>query len=587
MNSTRTIASAAPADLLDALATLDTLPEIVHSDAELLRLRSLTSRDRVFYRTLLNAAPNSSLNTQIDPLLQLLLPQKQPNTAEIADVPPRILTISAPSGAGKSSWFCAGVLPTLKEHDQKDSTSVILLNAEETAAAGEAGEEHTAEKLRKQLIYRLSLPRVSTTSLTEILKEFKESASCKPDSRNPPKKLLIVIDQFEQWLSVYGAEKTLNSGRRSHFAMDTTCRQCSFFVMNLSPQRRYSCASCHARLQDGYSWFPIHPLTADEAASVLQHLLPTAPTDGTGTQSPATQDRIRKYASGLLQELDKREKGVCPAWVVLVARFLRKHAANPDQLLHQHSWVDVAGSHIRELLKESGKKHPSAATLFPDIIRCFVGSETDGDLCRHVRFAEFQNACLKNTAEAEINEALICLETGDLIMSMQATMDNNEVRVWQLTHEIWTRPLRHWLEQLPQTKAESLLAGRTAAWIRTGEARHLLHTRELLQVTRDVPFKRRSLDQQRFLQRSKWKVVRTWVLTAIIAMPVLVWPAFQAIYWQWKSQNLGKDLLISEVTTCPWLWRPLVISTLSSELDDRQRAHSAADAAEQQGRFCR
>lgn len=571
------------ADLLDALATLDTLPEIVHSDAELLRLRSLTSRDRVFYRTLLNAAPNSSLNTQIDPLLQLLLPQKQPNTAEIADVPPRILTISAPSGAGKSSWFCAGVLPTLKEHDQKDSTSVILLNAEETAAAGEAGEEHTAEKLRKQLIYRLSLPRVSTASLTEILTEFKESASCKPDSRNPPKKLLIVIDQFEQWLSVYGRRKDTQLQQALSLCDGNHLQAVLIFRDEFITAATTLLRSCHARLQDGYSWFPIHPLTADEAASVLEHLRPTAPTDGTGTQSPVTQDSIRKYASGLLQELDKREKGVCPAWVVLVARFLRKHAANPDQLLHQHSWADVAFSHIRELLEVSGKKHPSAATLFPDIIRCFVGAETDGDLRRHVSFAEFQNACLKDTAETAINDALQCLETGDLIMSMQVTMDNNEVRFWQLTHEVWTRPLRHWLEQLPQTKAESLLAGRTAAWIRSGEARHLLNTRELLQVTRHVPVKRRSLDQQRFLQRSKWKVVRNWVLTATIAMPVLVWPAFQATYWQWKSQNLGKDLLISEVTTCPWLWRPLVISTLSSELDDRQRAHSAAYAAEQQG----
>ncbi len=563
-------------DLLEALDSLNSPSAEVDTESDLLRLRPLTSHDRFLYRRLLNAAPNSSLNTQIDPLIQRILPPEDANTSSIL---PELVALSAPSGAGKSSWFSAGVLPTLRERDRRDALTVVILNAEESTADPDAGSENTVARLRQQLIYRLSLPRNTTASLEEILADWKATAALQPDRKNSAKKLLLVIDQFEQWLSVHGRRKETQLQQALRHCDGHLLQTLLIFRSDFIDRAEPFMDACGSPRAHGSNGFSINMLTGEESFAVLDHVLSTP---GATLRWPEESDRqsTLQHAAELLGDADKRHGGVCPAWVVMVARFLVKHATAPLPLLHQRSLSDVALSHIRELLEGSAGSRPTLASLYPDIVRCLIDDEAGGDLRRQVGFAQFQNASLKGTVADDLRQALQSLEAGDLIVSMQVTTAGCHEQVWQLTHEIWIQPLRQWLEQIRRTKAESLLANRTAAWIKSGDSRHLLNTRELLEVVRNVPAERRSADHERFIGASRFKVARNWLIALLIAGLLPVWMTVTAVAWRVRAANLRRATPISEFRDSPWFVKPLIASKLTAELAESQRNDSDSTSAD-------
>jgi serine/threonine protein kinase len=552
-------------DLLEALQSLESSPN-EHSEAALLQLRPLTAQDHTFYHTLLKAIPNSSLATQIQPLLYGILPPEDANsTAES----PRILALSGPSGAGKSTWFAAGVLPTLRERDNKEAVTVVMLNAEEKAADAPSTAESTAEKLRQLLIYRLSLPRTTDTPLAQILSDWIAASADNSRRPLPARKLLIVIDQFEQWLNVHGQKQTSQLQQALKLCDGHLVQALLIFRSDFIDRAEKFMRGCDSRRADGSSGFSIDPLTGDEAATILDHLLSTP---GAASRWPQESDRqiALQHAGKLLSDAAKRHGGVCPAWVVMVARFLVKHASDPLQLQHQRSLSDVALSRISELLEGPAGSPLPLAALYPDIVRCLIDEETGGDLRRPVSFDQFRRASLKGTTADSLRQALQRLESDDLIIHMQVNTAGRPEAVWQLTHEIWIQPLRQWLDHIPRSKAESLLANRTAAWIKSGESRHLLNTGELVQVVRYVPAARRSADHERFIGASRFKVARNWLLAMLIAGLLPVWMTVTAVAWGVRAANLGRATPISEIRNAPWFVKPLVVSTLTAELADRQ-----------------
>ncbi|MFM8474289.1 MAG: protein kinase domain-containing protein [Planctomycetaceae bacterium] len=563
-------------DLLEALDSLNNPATDVDAQSELLRLRPLTSNDRLLYRRLLNAAPDSSLNSQIEPLIQRILPSEDANTNSAL---PRIVALSAPSGAGKSSWFAAGVLPTLRERDHRDVLTVVSLNAEESTFDPDAGSENTVSRLRQQLIYRLSLPRNTTASLEDILTEWKATAAPQTDRKNSTKKLLIVIDQFEQWLSIHGRRKETQLQQALQHCDGQLLQTLLIFRSDFIDRAEPFMDACGSPRSHGRNGCSIDLLTGEESSAVLDHVLSTP---GAASRWPQESDRqnAQLHAGKLLGDADKRHGGVCPAWVVMVARFLIKHASDPLQLQHQHSLSDVALSHLRDLLEGPMGSPPPLASLYPDIVRCLIDDEAGDDLRRQVGFSQFQNASLKSTAADDLRHALQNLQSEDLIVCLQVTRDGRQQQVWQLTHEIWIQPLRQWLEQIRRTKAESLLANRTAAWVKSGDSRHLLSTRELLEVVRNVPAERRSADHERFIGASRFKVARNWLLAMLIAGLLPVWMTVTAVAWGVRAANLGRATPISEFRDAPWFVKSLIVSTLTGQLADRQRNAPDAGSAD-------
>lgn len=92
--------------------------------------------------------------------------------------------IYGPSGCGKSSLVKAGLIPRLRDH-----VRVIYFEAtpEDTEARLMRGLAETAKKLDPQL------------DMTQALSHIRRSADLLP----PGQKILIIIDQFEQWLHAH------------------------------------------------------------------------------------------------------------------------------------------------------------------------------------------------------------------------------------------------------------------------------------------------------------------------------------------------------------------------------------------------
>jgi eukaryotic-like serine/threonine-protein kinase len=111
----------------------------------------------------------------------------------------RVGVLLGPSGSGKSSLLRAGIVPLLDERIQ-----VIVVDA------GPAGLE---ERLRRRLARELTAEDSEALSLHDLAVRIRKRGLAAGKS-----KLLIVIDQFEQWLN-------LNEGRE-HTPLAEALRQC-------------------------------------------------------------------------------------------------------------------------------------------------------------------------------------------------------------------------------------------------------------------------------------------------------------------------------------------------------------------------
>ena len=115
--------------------------------------------------------------------------------------------IYGPSGCGKSSLVKAGLLPRLSSH-------VIAVHLEATA---EQTESRLLRGLRKKCP---DLP--SDLGLKETLAVLRQGRGVAAD-----RKVLIVLDQFEQWLHAHRGSRAPNSCRPCDSATGAGCSACS------------------------------------------------------------------------------------------------------------------------------------------------------------------------------------------------------------------------------------------------------------------------------------------------------------------------------------------------------------------------
>ncbi|MGE3819602.1 MAG: serine/threonine-protein kinase, partial [Isosphaeraceae bacterium] len=171
---------------LDDEAARDQRPVTVAPGAAIMEvaprgLRPFVARDHAQFLSLLPGLPGR------DGLPEPLQSWKERIEATRAGEAFSVGLIYGPSGSGKSSMILAGLLPSLASH-------VYPLVIE---AAPLATEQRLDRELRK--VFR-DLPDQKTT--VQALKSLRESPALRRG-----KKVLIVIDQFEQWLQSHWADQ--------------------------------------------------------------------------------------------------------------------------------------------------------------------------------------------------------------------------------------------------------------------------------------------------------------------------------------------------------------------------------------------
>ncbi len=418
--------------------------------------------------------------------------------------------IYGPSGCGKSSLVKAGLLPRL-------STDVIAVYVEATA-------EDTETRLLNGL-------RKCCRALPDNL-NLKETLVALRRGQGVPvgKKVVIVLDQFEQWLHAK-KEETHTELVRALRQCDGVRVQCIVMVRDdfwLAVSRFLR--DLEIRLLEGQNSALADLFDLDHARKVLAAFgrafgkLPENP----GDTSKDQKDFLKQAVSGLAQE----GKVICVR-LALFAEMMKGKRWSPATLKEVGGTEGVGVTFLEETF--------SAATAPPEhryhqkaargVLKALL-PDSGTDIKGHMRsYAELLEASGYGNRPSEFDDLVRILDSeirlitptdpegvaggewrmtggrNDSAASAPATHHPSPAtRYYQLTHDYLVHSLRDWLtrkqRETRRGRAELRLAERAALWQAKPENRHLPSWWEYLTAVWLVPATSRTAIQQTMLRKA-------------------------------------------------------------------------------------
>jgi serine/threonine protein kinase/formylglycine-generating enzyme required for sulfatase activity len=482
----------------------------------------------------------------------------------------RVGLLYGPSGCGKSSLVKAGLLPRLAD-------TVTTLYVEATAADTEAG---LLRGLRKRF------PGLADNrGLVETLASLRRNAvSPRKRVSDQGQKVLLVIDQFEQWLHAKREEQNTE--------LVEALRQCDGeHVLCLVLVRDDFGMAATRFMHDleipilqGQNFATVDLFDPRHARKVLGEFgrafgcLP----DNRGELSPSQEQFLDQAAAGLAQDGKvisvrlalfaemvkgkpwtpatlKEVGGIEGLGVTFLEETFGARAANPEHRLHQRAaravlkallpeqGTDIRG-HTRsqpELLEASGYgRRPQA---FEGLVRIL-----DTDL-RLITPADPEG--VPGEDEEPRGDKRPRLST--LAEAGQPTSEaacGYESKYYQLTHDYLVPALRQWLtrkqRETRRGRMELLLAERAALWSVKKESRQLPGWWEWLNLLRLTRHKDRTATQRQMLRAAARKhLVQAGVLVILLAL--IGWAAFAVLQGPLKASELIRRLASAETTNVP------------------------------------
>lgn len=369
-----------------------------------------------------------------------------------------------PSGCGKSSLVRAGLLPRL-------APRIRVVHVEATADDTEAVLQHRIGQQLNGLN--------PTGKLVETLAQVRRGQGLAPDE-----KLLVVIDQFEQWL-----HGRVDRERRELLAALRQCDgsrlQCLLMVRDdfwLAVGRFMS--ELEVDLVQGHNVALVDLFDLTHAGKVLAHLgraygqLPTEP----HPLEPAHETFIQRAIASLAQ--DDR---VVPVRLALFAEMVKGRPWRPETLRALGGAEGVGVAYLEETFNARTanplfRMHQEAArsvlaALLPD-----HGSDIRGRVCSNAELLDISGYGQKPRAFKELIR-ILDQETRLLTPMDLDAIDSHHLqavpgwRYYQLTHDYLVPALRQWLTARQQStrsgRAELRLAERSQLWNTRPERRQL------------------------------------------------------------------------------------------------------------------
>ncbi len=382
--------------------------------------------------------------------------------------------ICGPSGCGKSSLVKAGLLPRLAEN-------VIAVYVE---ATGNDTETRLLSGLRKRC-----------PSLRENLGLKDSLASLRQGQGIPPsKKVLIVLDQFEQWLhSNQDVENTelVQSLRQC----DGGRVQCMVMVrddfwMGVIRFMR----ALEVRLVDGENTAAIDLFPTRHAQRVLAALgrafgaLP----EGVASVGKEQTEFLRQAVSELAQD----GKVICVR-LALFAEMMKAKSWTLATLKEVGGTKGVGEAFLEETFSAPSappqhRYHQKAAR---NVLRALL-PESGTDIKGHMRsFSELLDASGYRSRPKEFDELIRTLDSEVRLITptdpegkeeTALSRQSGDERYYQLTHDYLVHSLRDWLtrkqKETRRGRAELLLADRASIWNARAENRQLPSLWQWMQV---------------------------------------------------------------------------------------------------------
>jgi len=441
--------------------------------------------------------------------------------------------IYGPSGCGKSSLVKAGLLPRL---DDRVTTVYVEATPYDT-------EVRLAKGLRKRFP---DLPE--DLELPELFWHLRTASR---------RKLLIVLDQFEQWLHVRGSEQPSQ--------LVEALRQCEAgriqcvvlvradFMMAIT---RFL-DSLEAGLVNGGNAAAVDLFDPRHARHVLAEFgraygtLPENPGEMTEAQS--------QFLDEAVAELAEDERIICVK-LALLAELVKGKPWTPGTIRDLGGFKGIGRKFLEETFESETAvpKHRFHQKAAEAALRALL-PESDTDEIKGSR--QSRETLLKATEEyigreMEFDDVLQILDTelrlitptdpeGSDADEERPPASEPKQRYYQLTHDYLVPSLREWLtrrqKETRRGRAELLLADRAAVWTARQENRQLPSLWQWLQIktlTRRQTWKPR--EQKLMARAAKVHALRT-LLTAV-AFILLAWGSYEA-YGRLQASYLVDRLL--------------------------------------------
>lgn len=425
----------------------------------------------------------------------------------------RIAYWYGPSGCGKSSLIRAGLIPALADY-------VVPLCINATVDGTEATVLAELRKVVGPLPADLDLP-----------------SSCQWIVRNPDvllgRKLLLVLDQFEQWLHAARGqmEGPLAEALRHFDGRHLQALLLARDEFTVAVHRFMKFLGCEGR--EGLNYELIDLLDADFATQVLFEY--GRAYRGGGGGWPDTREQLSVDQRSFLQEaakiLEDEEGKIVSVQMALFAQMLAGQPWTLQTLKDSGGATGVGRQFLEEKFDKrtasaDAQVHRKGAIKILESLLPEVGSAIKGRKRSREELLEVSGYAEHPTDYAD----LVKLLDANLRIITPVGDDNSES--YQLAHDYLVPSLRDWLTagklETRRGRAELRLAERAALWQAKPENRHLPSWWEYLTAVALVPAKDRTAVQQKMLRKAGRVHALQWgsSLTGALLIGIVIWSVF-------------------------------------------------------------
>ncbi|MEZ6133409.1 MAG: protein kinase [Pirellulaceae bacterium] len=443
----------------------------------------------------------------------------------------RVGVLYGPSGCGKSSFVKAGLLPLLN-----DGTLPIFV---------EATRDDTESRILRGI--RKRCPDVRTNSLSETLADVRKNQALTRGRR-----VLIVIDQFEQWLhgrlALDGADQPLPELASGLRQCDGVALQCLLLVRDdfwLSLSRFMAILEIpirqnhNATLVDLFD--PAHARKVMGEFGFAYNRLPKQPSSYSNEQHAFLDESIRELTEGgkvfpvrlsLFVEMVKNQQ-----WEVATLKKLGGVHGIGLQFLDEAFSNDLAPiarrTHepaVRKILRALIPEH--SVDIKGTMQSEQVLLEASGYAQQPAKFQE-----MMHILESDLRLVMATDPSGSSSSDDSLTASSADDCFYQLTHDFLVPAVREWLtksqRETPRGRAQLQLADYATLWASKPSARTAPSLAEWLTLEYWVPPK-----QWSSIERHMMQFARRRHLTHI-AIAVVLFTVMGTGYWWFRGRSMA------------------------------------------------
>ena len=437
----------------------------------------------------------------------------------------RVGLVYGPSGCGKSSLMKAGLLPRLS-----NNIEAIYI---------EATPDDTTNKLLREIQKRI--PEVPGTNLADALSIIRRRKLVPSGG-----KLLLVIDQFEQWL--YGHKNY------SDTELTNALRQCDGSTIQaivmvrddfwLSVSRFLRELDIPIVERENSAMVDLFDLEhAKKVLALFGRAYDKLPLD----RSEWTQDH-KQFLQQAVEGLSQEEK-VISVRLALFAEMMKSKPWIPKTLTDLGGIAGVGVTFLEETFGDAHapiqfRQHQEGVRTLLGALLPVVGTNIKG----HRRtLSDLQKVVRYEDRPREFDELISLLDKNLRLITPadDAQQSGQESRSYQLTHDYLVPSLREWLNQKQREtkkgRAELKLAERAATWGTHQENRQLPTLLEWMQIRRWTHAKRWTIAEQAVMQKAGRVHLRNWgaALLGLLLIGGVIGYAFQQQHMRSQTEQIN------------------------------------------------